>query len=149
VYGALIAQGTRSTSAPQADQIQFVVGGSIPAAVSADPRITTIGALGDAQTLLATARYDGFRDVILDLARRRSPLRIVEIAGNDEILITGTADAAWQCASGPGQVVYSLPIVTDPGRKRFTMKVPVAYLIPMVAELIGEPGVVVDHIYDY
>jgi FAD/FMN-containing dehydrogenase len=148
-YASLIELSTRSAYVPQADRMHFVVGGKVDPALGNDPAVETVARLDSVHTLLSTGRYDAFRDVVVDLARRGSRLSITEIAGNDDILLTGVAPAAWECRSGPGEVVYSLMLPTDPGRKRFTMRVPVRYLIPVVGGLLAEPDVVVDHIYDY
>ena len=148
-YASVIEWTTRSAYVPQADRMHLVVAGWPAARKSPDPRIERVAPLDDTHSVVSTGRYDEFRDVIIDLARRGTPVTIAEIAGNDEILLTGVAPAGWDCGCGPAEVLYTLPLATDPSRKRFTMRVPVRFLISTVGRVIEHDGVVVDHIYDY
>jgi hypothetical protein len=99
--------------------------------------------------LLSTPRYDEFRDAMLALARRGGPVRLAEIAGNDEIFLTGVAGAGWALPDARGELVYALPLATDPARKRVAIRVAVRDLLPLLATLRADRGVLVDHIYDY
>ena len=148
-YANVIEFATRSAYTPQADRMELVVAGWPDSLAGHEERITPVARLDSVHTLIATPRYDVFRDVIIDLARAGSTLPIAEIAGNDDILLTGVAPAAWRHADGPGTVAYALELPSDPSRKRFAMRVPVRSLIPVVRRLVSTPGVSVDHIYDY
>ncbi|MGH8720794.1 MAG: hypothetical protein ACREU4_02340, partial [Burkholderiales bacterium] len=147
-YGWLIAAGSGAVYDPEAEQMQMVV-----ANWAADPppnaRLKLIERLdGGAHALAATARYDGFRDAMLALARADAPLALEEVAGNREILLTGVAARAWRYAGSRGRVDYALPLPADDSKKRITLRVPTAQLIGVLSELLAD-GVVVDHIYDY
>ena len=100
-------------------------------------------------TLISTPRYDVFRDVMLDLSKQNTGLRIIEIAGNDEIFLTGVAPSGWHHVEAAGQTVHAMPLPTDPTRERFGAKVRVKELLGVLREIGSAPGVVVDHIYDY
>ena len=114
-----------------------------------DNRIVVLEALDQTHMLVATPRYDGFRDILLEVARKNVPLGILEIAGNREILITGLAPAEWQYDGSRGRVMYSLPVPTDGSRKRIAMRIPNAELIEVLRDLQREAKLVIDHIYDY
>lgn len=146
-YGWLIAAGSGAVYDPEADQMQMVLanaGGAAPA----DSRLKVIEPLGAGRALAATPRYDGFRDVMLSLARSGSPLELEEVAGNREILLTGIAPRDWRYAGTRGRVVYALPMPAGHDRKRVTVRVPTAQLIALLRETL-QSGLVVDHIYDY
>ena len=146
-YGWLIAAGSGAVYDPEAEQMQMVLANTNGAA-PADSRLKVIEQLGSVRALASTPRYDGFRDVMLSLARSGSPLELEEVAGNQEILITGIAPRDWRYAGTRGRVVYTLPMPADPDRKRVTVRVPTEQLIALLREtLLG--GLVVDHIYDY
>jgi hypothetical protein len=90
-----------------------------------------------------------FRDVMLDLAKQNSGMRIIEIAGNDEIFLTGVAPSGWSHVDADAQTVHSMPLPSDASRERFGAKVRVKELLTVLRRLTSNPGVVVDHIYDY
>lgn len=148
-YGWLIKVGTSAAYEPEDERIQMVVvnwgkGDSTP-----DNRIIVLESLDRTHTLVATPRYDGFRDTLLEIAHKDAPLEIREVAGNREIFITGLAPKEWQYGGSRGRVMYSLPVPTDESRKRIAMRIPNRELIGALRELQREAKVVVDHIYDY
>lgn len=146
-YGWLIAVGSGAVYDPEADLMQMVVANAEGAA-PAGTRLKVIEPLGDGRVLAATPRYDGFRDVMLALARSGSSLKLEEIAGNREILLTGVASRDWRYPGTLAQVAYTLPMPTDRDRKRVTARVPTAQLVAFLREA-QQSGLVVDHIYDY
>jgi len=146
-YGWLIAAGSGAVYDPEAEQMQMVLANTNGAA-PADSRLKLIEQLGTGRALAATPRYDGFRDVMLSLARAGSTLELEEVAGNREILLTGVAPRDWRYAGTRGRVVYTLPMPADPNRKRVTVRVPTEQLIALLRETL-QGGLVVDHIYDY
>ena len=149
VYATVIERATRAAYTPQDDRMQMIVAGAVDSVAAGEPRLQVVERLNAVHALAATPRYDAFRDVMLGLAATRAPLRIVEIAGNDDILLTGVAPAAWRYAGPAGRVVYSLPLPSDATRKRVAMRVPVPELLPTLTALGAEGHLAVDHIYDY
>jgi hypothetical protein len=148
-YAGLIESATRAAYTPQEERMQMVVTGWSDSLARRDSAFSVAGPLDDVHTLVSTPRFDGFRDALLGLARSGAPVRITEIAGNDEILLTGVAPAGWSSGEGPGRVLYSLPLAADASRKRVAMRVPVRDLLPVLAKLDRENELAVDHIYDY
>lgn len=149
VYGALIRAVTRATYGMQDDRIRFVVAGWSEALAARHGRIETLERLGDGLALVATPRFDGFRDALLALAADTAAPEIREVAGNDEIFLTGLTPAGWRYTGSPGHVAYALPLPTDPSRKRIAIRIPVRQLLPLLRELAADRTVSVDHIYDY
>ena len=112
--------------------------------------VKVVSQLDSSHVLLSAPRYDAFRDQMLGLASSHAPLRIHEIAGNNDILLTGVAPEPWQSNDVRAQVLYTLPLPTDPTRKRVAMRVRVPDLLAVLAGPELGPGrLVVDHIYDY
>ena len=149
VYATVIERATRAAYTPQEDRMQMIVAGWADSLAAREPRLKLVARLDSVHALASTPRYDAFRDVMLGLAASGAPLRLVEIAGNDDILLTGVAPAAWRHAGPAGQVVYALPLPSDASRKRVAMRVPVPELLPTLAALGAEGQLAVDHIYDY
>ena len=86
---------------------------------------------------------------MLALAEAPAPVQIQEIAGNDEIFLTGVAPIGWTYEGAPATVPYALALPTDGTHKRIVMRVPVRHLLPLLRSLTAEGQVAVDHIYDY
>jgi FAD/FMN-containing dehydrogenase len=148
-YATLIEKATRAGYTPQDERIRMVV---IPRSDSVPPsyrQVERIAALDRSHALVAAPRYDVFRDLLIDLARADAPVEIKEIAGNDEIFLTGVAPADWQYRGADAVVAYALRLPTDPAKKRVAVRVPVRQLLPFLAAVYSEGKLTVDHIYDY
>jgi len=149
IYAALIKVATRATYGVAEDRMQMVVTGWNDRLATADSGIRILEQLDDVHTLIATPRYDRFRDVMTGLAQADSTVTIREIAGNREIFLTGVAPAGWTYPGVEGVVPYTLPLPTDPARKRFTLRLPVPRLLATLRQLDAEGVARVDHVYDY
>ena len=150
-YAGLIGVGTHAAYEPQAERMQMVVAGWADSLARRDTTVRVEARLDSAHALVSTPRYDGFRDAVLALARTGATATITEVAGNDDILLTGVAPADWRWRGEPAaaRVTYALPLPSDPARKRVVMRVPVRDLLPTLAALGAEGRVGVDHVYDY
>lgn len=149
LYAGLIKAATRAAYNPEVDRMQLVVAGWEDRLAPADSGIAVLERLDPVHTLVATPRYDRFRDVLLGWARTDSALAIKEVAGNREIFLTGVAPAGWRYPGPEAAMPYSLPLPTDPTRERFTLRVPVAELLPALRRIETEGQARVDHVYDY
>jgi len=150
VYAELITLATHAAYAPQEDRMQMVVTGWTDAVAARHPSIKTVARLDSTFTVVAAPRYDAFRDAVRELAASGDSVRISEIAGNHEILITGVAPATWSHEGTVGRVVFNVPLPSDSARKRVTMRVPVNELIAVLGRLDAQrAGLRVDHVYDY
>lgn len=144
VYAEAITLATHAAYAPEDDKMEMVVTGWTDAVAAHHPALKAIARLDSVHTLVAAPRYDAFRDAMLELSAANDGVRISEIAGNREILLTGVTPASWTYTAPPARVTYTLPLPTDVNRKRFAMRVPVGDLLSALRGLQG-----VDHIYDY
>ena len=149
-YGvkALYAKGIGALAglAPTVDtRIRSVVRGLDPSDLSADPRIVPIERRADGTTVIETPRYRAFTEIVAGLAERGRDL--VEIAGNDTILVTlvGPRDTPLP-ARGAG--VFAVPIQAKPGAVRIGVELPVDALCETMRALRGG-ATVFEHAYDY
>ncbi len=154
-YAKLIGVATHSTSAPQAEVIGLVVSGDaaavarLAAVAAAHGGTPTPAAVDSLHARIEVARYRLFTEFVLDAARDGAPPRLTEIAGNDEIVVTGTAPAGWRLEGDLAEHLYSIALPIDASRDRFTLLVRARDLLPLVRRLQGTAGIVVDHAYDY
>jgi hypothetical protein len=101
----------------------------------------------DAHTaIVSIPRYEEFTQIVPRLARQG--VRFVEIAGNHDMLITAIAPRDWQYDLKDGKLLFAMPILTQPDRKRVAVNVPVAAL-DRVLNALDDHTVTLEHLYDY
>ena len=90
-------------------------------------------------------RYRVFTQIAKDLAAEGA--NFLEIAGNDDILVSYLGDAA---PTGPGTVISETSRVgfSRPNAQRFLIATKVTDLAELIRALDGQPGAL-EHIYDY
>jgi hypothetical protein len=131
-------------AAPAADSLTA----NAPAGDPALAALRVVRTLDRGYTLLAVERYLPLRDALLALSARAGAVRIVEIAGNERITLTGTAPRGWRAPAGTRAVLaYAVP--ADPQRQRVLLEVHVRDLLDVLAATRAEGKLVVDHVYDY
>jgi len=146
VYGWLIARATQGVYSAEDLEIQVWVEGDIAEILKQDAPIHIVKSIDDHAAIIALPRYEAFTQIMPRLAR--SGVRFVEIAGNDEILITALAPRPWSYNLDNGVYLFAMPILTQPDRQRVAIQTPVVSLARVLNQL-GNGGIVVEHIYDY
>ena len=148
-YGgkAIYAQalGALAGAAPADLRIRSVIEGFERTDLAADARITLIGQTVDGASIIETARYQELTEILQKLAVHGR--RVREIAGNRRILTTVLAPEGKALAIG-GVEIFSLPIQSQPGRRRVGFDVPVADLAHQMVEAARQ-GAEFEHAYDY
>jgi hypothetical protein len=144
IYGWLIKKATKASY----DEALLVTSAVVdkPFTLSDNFKVKTLKTYPDGSSLLLLPRYDAFKDHALALAKHDVNFR--EIAGNtDVIMITYLAPAAFK-AHDTHQVLFSQPILTEPGVKRVALIVPIAGLSNAL-RAYNQPGVKLEHVYDF
>jgi hypothetical protein len=93
-------------------------------------------------------RYQEFTDVAVKLAAK--DVHFVQIAGNDEIMITVIAPKNWyfDLPADEGSLLFSENFLTQPDVKRIAFECPVRSLHSVLNHLASR-GIKIEHIYDY
>ena len=146
LYGWLIRQGARAVYAPEDLEIQVWAAGVSEAALKQEPDVRVVRAFDGEAAIVSIPRYEAFTQIVPRLAKQG--VRFVEMAGNDEILVTAFAPRDWQYDLPNGEFLFAMPILTQPELKRVAVRVPVRSL-PLVLEEMENSGVKLEHIYDY
>jgi hypothetical protein len=111
-----------------------------------NPRIRKVKEAGPGAYIVIIPRYQEFTTVAEWLAGR--DVHFVEIAGNDEILVSAIAPRGWSYNLTAGEEAFSTELATAPEWKRVAISTPVGSLHRVVNELRSR-GMRVEHIYDY
>lgn len=146
IYGDLLYRVTRAMFPPDELAIYAAVQGLTPAVLQQEPKVQIVKQLDDETAIAKIPRFADFTAVVPRLAQQG--VRFIEIASNDEILITAFAPSDWHYNLAQGQFLFALPIPTQPTRSRIAVKAPLPELHLVLNELTRR-GVQIEHVYDY
>ena len=147
-YASALGWATGTAYAAEDLKIGLVVYGDTASLAAGDPRVQARRPLGPNHSLITAERYAAFSSLLLERARRDS-VPIVEIAGNDDIVVTGIAPADWRYVGPDAEFLYALPLANDARRIRPVLKVHTRDLLPFLRRMEAEKRMRVDHVYDY
>lgn len=139
------ALGALAGLSPAAGTIRSVVRGLDATDLAADSRIVVVERRADGDAIVETPRYRAFTDVIAGLAARGRDL--VEIAGNDVVLVTVLASAGAPVPAGAVPRL-AVPVQARPGVERRALDVRVDALAATLRALPAS-GSTLEHVYDY
>jgi hypothetical protein len=148
IYGWLIGLGTGAAYDSDEARRWMVVAGWSDTLAHAISDSVTARPLYRGYVLLSVPRYAPYRDALLAMADHSDQLRVAEISGCEQVVLTGTAPAGWQ--SPPRTTVataYAEP--AEPGRIRVLLSVRARDLLTVLAGLKAAGEFKTDHIYDY
>jgi hypothetical protein len=146
LYGWVIRQGTQSVFSAEDLEIQVWAEGVSEEMLRQEPRLRIVKPIDDRAAIVVLPRYEAFTEVVPRLTQQG--VRFVEIAGNDDILITVLAPNDWHYDLEDGRTLFTMPILTQPDRQRVAVRVPVQALDRVLAALSDGPATL-EHIYDY
>ena len=149
-YGWAIKQATESVYAPEDLEIRAQAEGVTPDLVQREPELRIVESSDPGPDLVALPRYEAFTKLVPRLVEQG--VRFTEIAGNDEIMITVLAPRDWRPDPEHGELLFTMPIPSQPDRARLAINVPVSALHTTIGDLTRAPAsdaVTLEHIYDY
>lgn len=145
VYAGVIRVGTHLVYGLP-DDIDYMTVRASQAMLSGEPTVHIVKDLGNGRYIISTPHYQGFTDVIPRLSD--NGVQFVEIGGTSEILVTALAPEHWSYNLPAGKVLFTVPILTNPGTHRLAIQAPVAHLAGILKSL-QMSGVAIEHLYDY
>ena len=112
------------------------------------PRVNVAAEIGRGSYLVIIPRYQEFTDLAVSLAKR--DVHFVQIAGNDEIMLSVVAPASWNYDLPPGEanLLFDEDFLTRHDLKRIVLECPVRSLHSALKNL-SDRSIKVEHIYDY
>jgi hypothetical protein len=145
-YGWLIGLASRRAYGAEDVKIHALVDGATEA-IFQDKRVEKVRRTGDGAYFIRVPRYEAFTETTLALID--TGVRFVDVAGNNDMLVTVLVPASFDESRVPGvAVVARLPILTDSQRHRLALSVPVTRLHEIVRALRAG-GATIEHLYDY
>jgi hypothetical protein len=159
-YGvkALCASAARLIAATPADKdtarLHAWVGNGTPAVLQANGA-EIVSTVGPGSYIVTLPRGDAFTRSLEGLIR--GGVRVLDVAGNDEIALTAIMAPPSGVAAGTavveeappvGRVLSTVPLLTQPSVRRLTLRSPLARLADTLAWL-QRRGAVLEQLYDY
>jgi hypothetical protein len=156
IYGLLIGGGSQATYGTERLEILVWAEGISDELLQQEPDIRLVKPINEQTAIIAIPRYEAFTQLVPRLitppvgaALAAAPsIQFIEIAGNDEMLITALAAKDWQYNLKEGQFLFEMPILTEPTLKRVMINAPVRALHTILTDL-AEKDVQLEHLYDY
>jgi hypothetical protein len=146
LYGGLIKLATQSVYDPALPTTAVVID-RWPSAEVALPDLRRIGKAGSG-VLATVPRYEGFKTYAAALAAKG--VNFQEVAGNHgPLLVSLIAPLDAPPPSAPSRLLFTQPMLTQPGTERRVLTVPVAELSAALRDWATQRGVLVEHLYDY
>lgn len=147
VYGWLIKKTTKA-SYDEPLPVTAVVIDRVPARIESElPDLKIVRRNANGSALVTVPRYHAFTRYSTVLAQRGASFR--EIAGNRSvILVSALVPSGWKPDSPQAKILFTQPIITQPGRERVALVVPVESLSANLVRLT-QPGIELEHVYDY
>ena len=146
MYGWLIKHGTQATYAPEDLEIQVWAEGLSDEVVTREPQLRIVKAIDTHAAIVALPRYEAYTYIVRRLVRQG--VQFVEMAGNQDILITVIAPHNWSYDLQDGTFLFAMPIRTQPQRQRVAVQAPVKSL-HHVLNTLESRHIEIEHIYDY
>ena len=145
LYGWLVAKASGAAYGAEEQRIHARIEHA-PASIFAGGMIRQVRPLGAGAYLVTLPRYEAFTGAALALTALG--VRFIEIAGNDEILITALARRGVSSDVPHARLIAARPVLTDPTMQRLALSVEVRRL-PEVAAHLARERAVIEHLYDY
>ena len=117
----------------------------VPPAVFADGRVQSVRRVGQTGHIVTMPRYEAFTQTAL--AMHAQGVRFLNIAGNDEILVTAIGPAGRAADVAPARVAARTPLATDPARVRLALRV--RWRLSRRDRALDRRGHGDQHLYDY
>ena len=144
-YGWLIGKASGAAYDAEEQRIHARIDNAPPSLFS-DARVKEVKRAGAGAYAVTLPRYEAFTRTVLALTAQG--VRFVDIAGNDDILITVLARRGISLEVPESRVLAARPILTDPTMQRLVVSVPVSSL-RAVAQHFARERAAIEHVYDY
>jgi hypothetical protein len=145
VYSWLIGRGSKATYGDEDLRIYAWIENAGDEVFS-DGEVGKVKEIRPRSFVVTMPRYEAFTTRSLMLIAQG--VRFVDVAGNDEMLVTAIAPSSLSAEKIGTGLIFNEPLRTDRTRTWIAMKVPVRSLHVVVARLQSR-GARIEHLYDY
>jgi hypothetical protein len=145
VYGKIIEKATH-TAYEKPILTTSVVVEPWPACERVPPDVALVSQLKEDEALLSLPRYQDFMAPAMALANCGAEFK--EIAGNRSVILVSAVGPLGQAQPLDTEVMIRQPIITQAGKEREVLVIPVAKLASVLRGLHAQ-GLTLEHVFDY
>jgi hypothetical protein len=145
VYGKIIEKATHTAYEKPIFTTSVVVG-RWSACDRTPPEVALISQPMEDEALLSLPRYQDFMAPAMELAICGADFK--EIAGNRSVILVSAIGPLGQARPSDTEVMIRQPIITQPGKEREVLVIPVTKLASVLRGLSPQ-GLTLEHIFDY
>jgi hypothetical protein len=148
IYAGMLEKASHLTYGVESDETYTWIEYAPEALFREFPRIRNVKQVAPQTFVVSIPRYQEFTDLAVKLANK--DVQFVQIAGNDEIMLTVVAPKEWNydLAANEGSRLFTESFLTQSGVKRIALECPVRSLRSVLNHLASNE-VKIEHIYDY
>ena len=146
LYCGLIEKASHGVYGVEDDQTYAWIENAPAAVFTENPRIRRVKDTGPQASIVMIPRYQEFTEIVAHLAREG--VRFVQIAGNEQVLLTVVVPTDWANDLPGSELLFSTGLLTEPGLKRVALRSPVSSL-HVALNGLADRGLKVEHVYDY
>lgn len=146
LYAKLIGFGAATAYDAPVETVAMHVVADADAVVALDPRLTVLRDFGDGDLVVSVPRWGPFTEIVPRLAAAGA--RFVEIAGNDEILLTTVGPADSNDAPAAARLLFQSMVISPADMQRSVYLVQIEDLSEALNSL-DRGGIELEHVFDY
>lgn len=146
LYAQLIKWATESAYETPRETVRMLVRDEGDGSWRSLKGVRLITRLSEGRALVELPRWGGFTALLPKLLQRG--LRLIEVAGNDDIALTVRARSPEALAGEGRQLLFDGPLAADKARRRVALFARVDQL-HLTLEALAKQGAELEHIYDY
>lgn len=144
LYSLVIKAGTRLVYGLPDDKV-FVLATNVDKNIFNDARVQFVSDVS-AGTIISVPHYQGFTDVIPELAMKG--VNFVSVANNNEIAMSLILPVTMNLNVEGANVLFGTPLIEDVSKQRVLLQVEIKKLAEVIRKLHAQ-GISVEHLYDY
>jgi hypothetical protein len=148
LYAWVLERASHLTYGVESDETYVWIESAPESVFKGFPRVKIVTETTRPTYIVSIPRYQEFTDLAVQLAKH--DVHFLQIAGNDEIMLTIVAPKNWSydLAASDGSLLFTEDILTQPGVKRTALECAVRSLGDILNKLASH-GAKIEHIYDY
>jgi FAD/FMN-containing dehydrogenase len=146
LYAKAIGFGAATAYDAPVEQVIMHINGDLDAVLSADLRLTVLRDFGEGDLVVSVPRWGPFTEIVSKLAA--SAVRFVEIAGNDEILVTAVGPDDAVMTPLHGRLLFESMVISPEHQRRAVYMVRTEHLGDLLNGLAAGDGTL-EHVFDF
>jgi hypothetical protein len=146
LHAKAIGFGAATAYDAPVEQVIMHVNGDFDAVSAADPRLIVLRDFGEGDLIVSVPRWGPFTEIVSKLAA--SDVRFVEIAGNDEMLVTAVGPDGAMTTPAHARLLFESMVISPQHQRRAVYVVGIEHLGDLLNGLAAGNNTL-EHVFDF